>query len=158
MFMPPLLELFMLLMFVLLMLPLLVLPALVFIGVAVLIGVGVAVFMLLEVFVVVFVLFAFSLAQPIPKAAMASKVSRAKVLRIELSPVTQRVRLLGSWAEVSSRCPLECFRFSSVHLFEPHEVKSLQPRGVTENKRTGQFNCSQPLMPATKKHRSAGKF
>jgi hypothetical protein len=145
----------MLLMFVLLMLPLL---ALVFIGVAVLIGVGVAVFMVLEVFVVVFVLFAFSLAQPIPKAATASKVRRAKVLRIELSPVTQRVRLLGSWAEVSSRCPLECFRFSSVHLFEPHEVKSLQPRGVTESKHTGQFNCSQPLMPALNYHLPAGKF
>jgi hypothetical protein len=97
---PPRLELFM---FppILLLLPvppellLLGVVELVFIGVVVLIGVGV-VFMVLELFVVEFVLFALSLPQPMPKAATASKVRRAKVLRIELSPVTQRVRLLGS--------------------------------------------------------------
>ena len=44
----------------------------------------------------VVVLLVLSLPQPIPKTARASKVRRAKVLRIELSPVTQRVRLLGS--------------------------------------------------------------
>ena len=99
-------------------LPPLVLPELLFIGVliGVLTGVEVVVVPVLEVFVVVeFELFAVSLAQPKPKAATVNKVRRAKVLRIELSPVTQRVRLLGSWAEVSSRCPLECFRFSSVN-------------------------------------------
>jgi hypothetical protein len=60
-------------------------------GVGVLIGVD-------DVFIVLVVpaLFVLSLLQPKPKAATASKVRRAKVLRIELSPVTQRVRLLGS--------------------------------------------------------------
>jgi hypothetical protein len=69
-----------------------VLPLLVFmLGVGVLIGVD-------DVFIVLDVpaLFVLSLPQPKPKAATASKVRRAKVLRIELSPVTQRVRLLGS--------------------------------------------------------------
>jgi hypothetical protein len=95
MFMPPLLELFMFppLMFPLLMLPLLMFPEFVVIGVAVLAGVAVVlVVVLVVVFVVLPALFVFSLPQPIPKAATASKVSRAKVLRIELSPVTQRVR------------------------------------------------------------------
>jgi hypothetical protein len=79
--------------------PLLVLPPLVFvfIGVGVLIGVDVVFMVVFDVvLVVVPALFVFSLPQPIPKAATASKVRRAKVLRIELSPVTQRVRLLGS--------------------------------------------------------------
>jgi hypothetical protein len=100
---PPL-ELFMLLLLELFMFPPLILPPLmfppefVFIGVGVLIGVDVV---FVVVFIVVFVvvlpaLFVFSLPQPMPKAATASKVRRAKVLRIELSPVTQRVRLLGS--------------------------------------------------------------
>jgi len=61
------------------------------VGVLVAVGVGVAVFV---VFVVVDVLLAFSLPQPIPKAATASKVRRAKVLRIELSPVTQRGQIV----------------------------------------------------------------
>ena len=69
-------------------------------GVGVLIGVVVVV--VFVVFVVVPALFVFSLPQPMPKAATASKVRRAKVLRIELSPVTQRVRLLRSYAEASS--------------------------------------------------------
>jgi hypothetical protein len=69
------------------------LPAGVIVGVGVLMGVDAA----FVVFIVlVFVVFVLSLPQPIPKAARASKVRRAKVLRIELSPVTQRVRLLGS--------------------------------------------------------------
>jgi hypothetical protein len=102
MFMPPLLELFM---FPPLMLPPLILPPLVFpplvvpefepIGVEVLIGVDVVV-VFVVVFVVVPALFVLSLLQPMPKAATASKVRRAKVLRIELSPVTQRVRSLRS--------------------------------------------------------------
>jgi hypothetical protein len=72
-----------------------VLPLLVFmLGVGVLIGVD-GVFMVLDELVVP-ALFVLSLPQPKPKAATASKVRRAKVLRIELSPVTQRVRLLGS--------------------------------------------------------------
>jgi hypothetical protein len=73
------------------MLPLLELPEFEFIGVDVLIGVEVVLafrFVALELPV----LFVFSLPQPAPRAATASKVSRAKVLRIELSPVTQRVR------------------------------------------------------------------
>jgi len=73
-------------------------PLFVFIGVGVLIGVDVV---FVVVFIVVFVvvlpaLFVFSLPQPMPKVATASKISRAKVFRIELSPVTQRVRLLRS--------------------------------------------------------------
>jgi hypothetical protein len=67
-----------------------------FIGVGVLIGVEVVFMVVFEVVVVLLALFAFSLPQPIPKAATASKVRRAKVLRIELSPVTQRVRSLRS--------------------------------------------------------------
>jgi hypothetical protein len=96
MFIPGRLELFMLppLIFPLLVLPPLMLLEFVFIGVAVLIGVGVAVFMVLELFIVEFELFAFSLPQPMPKAATASKVRRAKVLRIELSPVTQTGQLV----------------------------------------------------------------
>lgn len=74
------------------------------IGVAAGVAIGVAAGVAAGVDVVVFVLFVFSLPQPIPKAARASKVSRAKVLRIELSPVTQRVRLLGSWIGSASRC------------------------------------------------------
>jgi hypothetical protein len=62
-------------------------------GVGVLMGVLTGTVVLV---VLVFVVFVLSLPQPIPKAARASKVRRAKVLRIELSPVTQRVRLLGS--------------------------------------------------------------
>jgi hypothetical protein len=65
------------------------------IGVLVLIGVAVVlvVMFVVEFVVVVFpALFVFSLAQPKPKAATASRVSRAKVLRIELSPVTQWVK------------------------------------------------------------------
>jgi hypothetical protein len=76
------------------MLPL-VFPDGVIVGVGVLIGVDIGVDVAFVVFVV-FVVFVLSLPQPIPKAARASKVRRAKVLRIELSPVTQRVRLLGS--------------------------------------------------------------
>jgi hypothetical protein len=71
----------------------------VLIGVDVLIGVEVVLVVMLVVEFVVVVLpalFVFSLAHPMPRAAIASKVRRAKVLRIELSPVTQRVRLLGS--------------------------------------------------------------
>jgi hypothetical protein len=71
------------------------LPAGVIVGVGVLMGVLMGVDAAFVVFVV-FVVFVLSLPQPIPKAARASKVRRAKVLRIELSPVTQRVRLLGS--------------------------------------------------------------
>ena len=69
-------------------------PRICAIGVEVLIGVEVVLVVVFEVvFVVVLpALFVFSLPQPIPKAATASKVSRAKILRIELSPVTQRVR------------------------------------------------------------------
>jgi hypothetical protein len=70
------------------------LPAGVIVGVGVLTGVDAA--FVVPVVLVVFVVFVLSLPQPIPKAARASKVRRAKVLRIELSPVTQRVRLLGS--------------------------------------------------------------
>jgi hypothetical protein len=45
---------------------------------------------------VVFILpvFVLSVAQPVQKAATASKAKRAKVLRIEFSPVTLRVSLL----------------------------------------------------------------
>jgi hypothetical protein len=73
--------------------PLLLLPAFAFMaGVEVLIGVEV-VLAALDVFVVPVLpaLFVFSLPQPIPKAATASKVRRARVLRIEFSPVTQWV-------------------------------------------------------------------
>lgn len=96
-FMLPMLPLPVLFAFPLLALPVFVV-VLVFIGVGVLIGVEVV---FVVVFIVVFVvvlpaLFVFSLPQPMPKAATASKVRRAKVLRIELSPVTQRVRLLRS--------------------------------------------------------------
>jgi hypothetical protein len=140
-----------------LILPLLVLPPLMlpplellvlrFIGVEVGVLIGVRL-VVLEVFIVVFVLFALSLPQPKPKAATASKVRRAKVLRIELSPVTQRgqiVRELGrSVAALSAgMLPLQLGQ-----LFEPHEIGSPQPRGVSENKRTGQLNYSQALMPA----------
>jgi hypothetical protein len=106
------------------------------IGVDVLIGVAV-VFMVLVLFVVVeFELFAVSLPQPMPKAATASKVRRTKVLRIELSPVTQRgqiVRELGrSVVSVSAgMLPLQLGQ-----LFEPHEISSPQPRGVPENLNT----------------------
>jgi hypothetical protein len=99
MFMPGLLALFM---FPPLVFPPVVFPALVLpvvLGVVVLIGVDVALVVVTLVVLVVVVLpalFVFSLPQPMPKAATASKVRRAKVLRIELSPVTQRVRLLGS--------------------------------------------------------------
>jgi hypothetical protein len=84
------------------MFPLLVVPPpmlleFVLIGVEVLIGVDVVFMVVLDVvFVVVPALFVLSLLQPMPKAATASKVRRAKVLRIELSPVTQRVRSLRS--------------------------------------------------------------
>jgi biopolymer transport protein ExbD len=65
--------------------------------IGVLIGVDVVFMVVLDVFMVVLpALFVFSLPQPMPKAATASKVRRAKVLRIELSPVTQRVRSLRS--------------------------------------------------------------
>lgn len=124
----------MLLMLLLVELPVDVLPPIEFpfmAGVAVLIGVAV-VFVVLVVFVVVvFALFAFSLPQPMPRAATASKVRRAKVLRIELSPVTQRVRLLGSWAEESSQCALECFRFSSVNCLS-HMRSVLRNREVCQ--------------------------
>jgi hypothetical protein len=75
-------------------LPLDVVPVFELVGVDVLIGVAVVFVVVFEVvFVVVLpALFVFSLAQPNPSTATASKVSRAKVLRIELSPVTQRVR------------------------------------------------------------------
>ena len=44
---------------------------------------------------VVFALpFVFSVVQPLQKAATASRAKRAKVFRIEFSPVTQRGRLL----------------------------------------------------------------
>jgi hypothetical protein len=42
--------------------------------------------------------------QPAQKAAIASKANRAKVLRIEFSPVTQRVCVLGNCAEAFSQC------------------------------------------------------
>jgi len=85
-----LVGLFMLLMFVLP--PPVVLVVFVFmVGVGVLTGVGV-VFMVFEV-LVAFPLFALSLAQPAQKTVTASRAKRAKVLRIELSPVTQWVRL-----------------------------------------------------------------
>jgi hypothetical protein len=74
--------------------PLLVLPEFELIGVEVVMGVD-DVFMLFDELVVP-ALFVLSLPQPKPKAATVSKVRRAKVLRIELSPVTQRVSLLGS--------------------------------------------------------------
>jgi uncharacterized membrane protein len=110
-------------------LPLLIFPLLMFpppvpvfpfvvIGVGVLIGVDVVFMVVFDVVFVVVVLpalFVFSLPQPIPKAATASKVRRAKVLRIELSPVTQRVRLLKSWAEASSCFPLVRFSYSSAN-------------------------------------------
>jgi hypothetical protein len=78
--------------------PPVVFPVVFVLGVVVLIGVDVVlvVVVVLVVLVVLPALFVFSLAQPIPRATTASKVRRAKVLRIELSPVTQRVRLLGS--------------------------------------------------------------
>lgn len=62
-------------------------------GVGVLVGVvtGELVVLVLLLVVVVLVL---SLPQPNPKAATASKVRRAKVLRIELSPVTQRGQMV----------------------------------------------------------------
>ena len=77
-------------------------PALVFIdgvGVLMVVGVVVVVVVVFVVFVILPALFVFSLAQPIPKALTASKLRRAKVLRIELSPVTQRVRWLGVESE-----------------------------------------------------------
>jgi hypothetical protein len=139
------------LMFPPLMLPPLILPPpvlleLIFIGVGVLVGVDT--FMVLVLFVVEFELFAVSLPQPMPKAATASKVRRAKVLRIELSPVTQRgqiVRELGRSVDTVSAgmLPLQLGQ-----LVEPHEINSPQPRGVPENKHTGQVNYLQPLMSA----------
>jgi hypothetical protein len=100
MFMPGLLELFMFppLVFPPLVFPPVVFPVVFVLGVVVLIGVDVVlvVVVVLVVLVILPALFVFSLPQPIPRAATASKVRRAKVLRIELSPVTQRVRLLGS--------------------------------------------------------------
>jgi hypothetical protein len=75
------------------------LPAFVFIaGVGVLVGIGVDTFVVVLVFVA-FPLFAFSLAQPAQKTVTASRAKRAKVLRIELSPVTQWVRLLRGCGE-----------------------------------------------------------
>jgi len=61
----------------------------VFIGDGVDIGVEVVFMVVLVVELVVLMLpalFVFSLAQPIPRAMTASKVRRAKILRIELSP------------------------------------------------------------------------
>ena len=63
--------------------------------IGVLIGVDVVFMVVFDVvFVVVPALFVLSLLQPMPKAATASKVRRAKVLRIELSPVTQRGQIV----------------------------------------------------------------
>jgi hypothetical protein len=85
-----LLGLFRLLMFMLP--PVFMFPAGDMVGVAVLVTVGEGVAVLV-LFVVVVVL-VLSLLQPIPRAATASKVRRAKVLRIELSPVTQRGQIV----------------------------------------------------------------
>ena len=147
MFMPPRLELFVF--------PPLVLPPLVFvefvlIGVGVLIGVDdVFMVVLVVVFVVVLLaLFAFSLPQPIPRAATASKVRRARVLRIELSPVTQRGQIVRElkpkFASVSAgMLPLQLGQ-----LFEPYEISPPQPKCVSESNRTGQPNYSLSFMPA----------
>ena len=88
-----LLGLFMLLLFML------VPPMFVFAGVIAGVGVLVGVEAVFAVFVVlvVFVVFVLSLPQPIPKAARASRVRRAKVLRIEFfscNPKGQIVREL----------------------------------------------------------------
>lgn len=82
-FMPPMLEFepLMLLVFV----PVVVLPVLVVDELVVVV----------EFVVVMLALpFEFSVAQPVQKAATASRAKRAKVLRIEFSPVTLWVRLL----------------------------------------------------------------
>ena len=68
-------------------------PAGVMVGVAVLVAVGEGVAVLVLFVVVVLVLVSLP-PQPIPRAATASKVRRAKVLRIELSPVTQRGQIV----------------------------------------------------------------
>ena len=100
-----LLGLFMLLLFMLLglfmlLLFMLVPPMFVFAGVIAGVGVLVGVEAVFAVFVVlvVFVVFVLSLPQPIPKAARASRVRRAKVLRIEFfscNPKGQIVRELN---------------------------------------------------------------
>lgn len=76
-------------------------PPVVLVFVPVVVAALVVEVLLVEVLVVVlFVVvmlalpFVFSVAQPVQKAATASKAKRAKVLRIECSPVTLWVRLL----------------------------------------------------------------
>jgi hypothetical protein len=86
-------ELPMLLLFMLLMLALLVVVVLVVVVVLLVGGVVLLVVVVVEVLVVVFVFAIFVLSpppQPVQNAAMASKARKAKVLRIEFSPVTQR--------------------------------------------------------------------
>jgi hypothetical protein len=92
----PVFRLFMFDMLLLFMLDMLLLPVLVLLGVVVPVFVGVVVpefVVVVEVLVVVFVFVIFVLSPPphaVQKAAVASKARKAKVLRIEFSPVTQR--------------------------------------------------------------------
>lgn len=117
------------------------------IGVIVLVGVGVVVETLVE-FVVV-VLLVLSLPQPIPRAARASKVRRAKVLRIELSPVTQRVSLLGSFSPKARAvlCKLDS-GFSSVKGLSRLASALCHEKCGREPNAQGQVNSSQSRMSA----------
>jgi hypothetical protein len=90
-------------MFVLFVFPPLVFPPMLLDGVIA--GVGVLVGTTTVLVVLLLVEFVLSLPQPIPKAARASKVRRAKVLRIELSPVTQRGQIVREliWKRAPSK-------------------------------------------------------
>lgn len=120
-------------------------PALVFAGVitgvGVLTGVGDIV-----VFVEFVVLFEVSLPQPAPRAARASKVRRAKVLRIELSPVTQRVRLLGSWIGSRSRSDMQ-LPLQLGQLIEPHGTSYRHEKFGSEPKLRGRLIIHNRVYP-----------
>ena len=135
-------------------------PPIVFVFVPVVVLVPVLVveeLVVVEVFVVVMLAlpFEFSVAQPVQKAATASKAKRAKVLRIEFSPVTLWVKLVKRRARltvlaISLRSDSANVFASSLTLSAERACREFCPKHVKNHQ-----NARRVTLPA---HVQAGSF
>jgi hypothetical protein len=111
----------------------------------------VVVVVVLEVFmVVVFELpvpvFVLSVVvHPAQKTATASRAKRAKVLRIEFSPVTQWVNVLGA-VRAFSLPDIKGFRINSVKVRASRGSALRLPRTWLPESERGHVECSQSMM------------
>jgi hypothetical protein len=128
----------------LLMLPFVVVPVVL----VVLVVPVVVVVVVLETFVFVPVVLPLVLSvvvQPAQKTATASRAKRARVLRIEFSPVTQWVNVLGAMRALSSRY-IKGFRINSVKVRATRANTLQLPTSRQPKSERGHVKCSQSLM------------